>query len=118
MGRSKVSTSFLKVDRRKRRQTAAQELPEGTYDLGEAIIYMRLPSGEISPLGRYIEDNRDSGLPVHELIEQFQEYDCDHEQMVQIGSFRGEILARCTTCALVCQKIFRPDKLTTLGVWE
>lgn len=69
MKRSPVKTTYRKVQRprKRKRQIALHE-----------VAPLRTPDGRFTPLGNYIEDNRDSGLPIHELIAQFQEYDCEH----------------------------------------
>ena len=68
-GRRKVTTSYRKVERvkPKRNGRRPQEPPQTFSD--------RVPP---SPMTTYIEENRASGLSIHELVEQFQEYDCEH----------------------------------------
>ena len=68
-GRRRVETSYRKVERAKAKRPGrrAVEPPQTFSD--------RPPR---SPLTQYIEDNRESGLSIHELVEQFQEYDCEH----------------------------------------
>lgn len=68
--------------------------------------FMRTPAG-ISPLTKYIEENRDTGIPVPELIWQFQEYDCDHPKSDE------QVMAAGTTYKFVrCARCHRVEKRT------
>lgn len=70
--RSRVKTTYTKAKPgRKLRGATAASKPVLDPLTPEALR-------TASPLTRYIEENRESGLPIHELVEQFQEYDCDH----------------------------------------
>jgi hypothetical protein len=96
MPRARVKTTYRKVQRPRRRLMAVQE-PTGPF--------MRTPSGELSALGRYIEENRESGIAVHELIEQFQEFDCDHHEKEEIGAHPEFLVFQCQECGLAEKKI-------------
>lgn len=63
--RNPVSTTYQKATRRNRSRSE------------EWAAQVRLPQG-LSPLAQYVESEMDSGIPVEELIWQFQEYDCEH----------------------------------------
>ena len=67
MPKSKVIVKFRHVAKRKKRRTKAEEW-------AASIV---VPPG-LSPLARYVESGLDSGLPISELVWQFQEYDCIH----------------------------------------
>lgn len=69
-----------------------------------AKVPMRTP-GSRSPLHRYIAENADSGLSDHELIEQFQEYDCDHRYWDEISSTSRVVIRRCQTCWKIEKKV-------------
>ena len=55
------------------------------------------PSG-LSPLARYVEENMAEGLDPIELIRQFQEYDCEHEEWEELVVGPDSITDRCLTC--------------------
>lgn len=65
--------------------------------LAEEII---LPDG-LSPLARYVEDNIDSGVPVPELIWQFQEYDCEHNSHGVLAKGKSYIYWCCENCGRI-----------------
>lgn len=105
MPRSRVKTTFQRA-RPQSRQKASDEPTEGVYDLGDSVLYMRKPNGQLSPLGSYIEDNRESGLPIHELVEQFQEYDhptqCNESRLV--AQARDSRWYVCDGCGLIVKR--------------
>jgi hypothetical protein len=68
-GARKLTTSYRKVERSKPKRAVRE--PDVTFGMYER-------NGVRSPLIAYIDSNRESGLSVHELVEQFQEYDCEH----------------------------------------
>lgn len=51
-------------------------------------------------MARYIVENEDSGLTVQELIEQFQEYDCVHQEKSKVITGHKEIHT-CVECGMV-----------------
>lgn len=99
--RQKVKTSYVRVVRKKKK-TRQYDLPSGVYDVQGDLLYMGSPSPDgLSPLAQYIEDNIDSGLPILELVEQFQEYDCGHISIELVVEDRYEKLNLCVECGLV-----------------
>jgi uncharacterized SAM-dependent methyltransferase len=64
------------------------------------------PKG-LSPLAQYVEDNRDTGISVQELIAQYQEYDCEHKEMEIYSTTSEKVSSRCLECGLVQTK-FKP----------
>ena len=92
MPRSRVKTSYGKA-----RRTPSKR------GMGQA--FTRTPQGN-SPLARYIEENRETGIPVPELIQQFQEYDCDHPENLQqiVAQGSGYRFIRCERCHRVEKK--------------
>lgn len=61
---------------------------------------LRAPTG-LSPLATYLTENEDSGLSVLELIEQFQEYDCDHVDESVTARSSTKITFVCPACGRV-----------------
>lgn len=91
-GRRSVTTSYRKVERVKPKRRVVE--PVVTF--GEPY------QGKRSPLTAYIEENRSSGLSIHELVEQFQEYDCDHDFVTNSffpSPLEPEHLVTCEICA-------------------
>lgn len=92
-GRRSVTTTFRKVERVKPRKAARR-----------VVADLLIPStSNRSPLTAYIEENLSSGLSIHELVEQFQEYDCDH-RFVLAASYPSPTepyhIIACEICAL------------------
>lgn len=93
---SRVKTSYTKAARTpsKRRRATPATAPK-----------VELPKR--SALSAYIEDNAGCGLTVRELIEQFQEYDCEHpktaQRVVAAGSTYRFVL--CESCQRVEKKL-------------
>jgi len=95
----RVKVSFIKA-----RRTPSQR--------GNSAPFTREPQG-ISPLAQYIEENRSTGIPVPELIEQFQEYDCEHPADKQ------DVVAAGTTYRFIrCAICHRVEKLMKPGIKE
>lgn len=92
MPRNRVRTSYRKAEPRSLR---SQPIPLGQ------------PRG-LSPLAQYLQDEESSGLPVKELIEQFQEYDCDHHWEV-LASSLTYLIRRCPDCGKQ-EKNFNPGE--------
>jgi hypothetical protein len=90
---SKVTTSYTKAARTPSKRIRAKEI-------------QRVPQGA-SPLATYIEENRDTGIPVSELIRQFQEYDCEHPQSQQEVMAAGSSykFVRCAVCQRVEKRL-------------
>ena len=61
---------------------------------------MRTPQAA-SSLHKYVQENEESGLPVSELIQQFQEYDCEHQEWEQISWTPRYVEYRCVSCSKV-----------------
>jgi len=61
-----------------------------------------MPRG-LSPLARYVESQMESGLPISELIWQFQEYDCEHE-WDELSSWPEKIYG-CRGCGRVVRSL-------------
>ena len=103
--RRRVTTSYRKVERVKpsRNGRKPQREPD-TY------FSDRPPS---SPMTAYIEENRASGLSIHELVEQFQEYDCEHRWYFS-GLYPSPTepihLLTCEICALTERRKGRGPK--------
>jgi hypothetical protein len=60
-------------------------------------VVMRTPQPR-SALHKYIAENADSGLTEYELIEQFQEYDCDHTREYPVLTGAHKKVYRCEGC--------------------
>ena len=101
--REKVRVRFVKAKRPKRPR-ASERLPEGVYDVGGEWLFMHTPSGKPSQLALYVEENRSSGLPIRELIEQFQTYDCDHGPVAVVAVSRHSTITVCAECGLAEKK--------------
>lgn len=98
MPSSAVTVTFQRVVRNpsKTRQKAVQPAPYKTRPL--------------SPLAAYIAENAGEGLTIHELAEQFQEYDCCHEWgMEPIGVTEQENIFQCQECGLTKHRL-RPGR--------
>jgi hypothetical protein len=89
MPRNRVKVSYRKVS-----ATPSSREPKPVK------IVMREPHPS-SPLAKYIEDNKDSELSVQELIEQFQEYDCDHAKEFPVLTSAFKTVYRCEDCGRV-----------------
>lgn len=93
MPRHRVTTTYTKAKRtpsaRRRETIHPSFIPE-----------LKQPKG-LSPLAQYVEDNRDTGIPVSELIEQFQDYDCEHEIEEEAGRSTTRISYSCLDCGRV-----------------
>lgn len=98
MPRPRVTTRYVKVKARKKPQRGSQSFSEGYAGPGYRL-YMSTPSGELSLLGQYVEEYRETGIPVHELVSQFQEYDCLHSFQIAANhpNFTVEL---CSLCGL------------------
>lgn len=68
--------------------------------LASVTLAMRLPEPS-SALARYVRDNAESGLSILELIEQFQEYDCDHKKEFPVMTGGGKTVYRCEECGRI-----------------
>jgi hypothetical protein len=68
--------------------------------------FTKEPQGH-SDLTQYVEENRDTGIPVPELIQQFQEYDCDHPASLQhvVAAGMDYKFVRCERCHRVEKKL-------------
>jgi hypothetical protein len=84
----KVEISFRKAGRSPSERKTA--LPQPTKE-----------PGGLSPLAQYIEDNAGSKLTRAELVEQFQEYDCDHKNRLRTVSASTFDLYTCPNCGLI-----------------
>jgi hypothetical protein len=54
----------------------------------------------------YIEENREAGISIAELVEQFQEYDCEHFE-IQIGTTAFKVTHLCTICGKISSTLKR-----------
>lgn len=54
-----------------------------------------------TPLARYIAENEDSGISVSELMEQFQELDCEHKGQSVLASTAEKKIVKCEDCGKV-----------------
>lgn len=72
----------------------------------ESQTFTRTPHGD-SPLARYVEENRATGIPVTELIWQFQEYDCEHpaDQQHVVAAGTWYKFLRCEKCHRIEKKL-------------
>jgi hypothetical protein len=91
--RQTVTTSYRQAGK-----SPGLRRPRAKHKLYVTIVFPELHA--LSPCARYIEDNLDSGLPVSELLEQFQEYDCEHlfEQIAYCAHFT---VLSCPLCGRV-----------------
>lgn len=85
---SKVVTKYRKIRPRKK---------HGRKHWSDEIL---TPSRQLSPLMRYVEENMADGLDPIELIHQFQEYDCDHEEWEELVIGPEHIIDRCLVCRM------------------
>lgn len=67
-------------------------------------MQMREPKPS-SALTAYVEENRDTGISVSELIWQFQEYDCEHERIVPVITSNLKIANLCEECGRIEMKV-------------
>jgi hypothetical protein len=93
MARKNLRLTFRRVENKSRlRQT-----------LAESVIF---PDG-LSPLAKYVEENMDSGLPVSELIWQFQEYDCEHVEVSVLAAGQHAAYDCCQNCGRITKRSLR-----------
>jgi hypothetical protein len=92
--RNPVTTSYRKAVPRPR--SRSKTIP----GLGE-------PKG-LSPLARYLRDNEDAGISAPELIQQFQDYDCEHHWVV-LASSVSYVIRQCPDCGKH-EKNFKPGE--------
>lgn len=90
--KSQVKTSFTKA-----RTTPSQRAPRSH---ASHFPDLKTPHG-LSPLARYVEENRAEGITVWELVEQFQEYDCEHEREEETGRSPMKISYSCPDCGRI-----------------
>ena len=67
-------------------------------------LQLRTPKPS-SALAAYVEENRESGISIPELIWQFQEYDCEHESVTQVITSNLKIATLCETCGRIEVKV-------------
>lgn len=91
--------SNVKVSYRQAGTTPSRR--ERLEDVHPAFISEAKKPKGLSPLALYIEDNRDSGIPIAELVEQFQEFDCEHTSDEEVSRTATEILFICADCGRV-----------------
>lgn len=96
MARKRVRTTY----------TQARSTPSTRAKPVTSSSQIKEPKG-LSPLTAYIEENRDTGITVQELIEQFQEYDCEHTRIVKLAVTTEKVTTRCDDCGLIVTN-FRP----------
>jgi hypothetical protein len=97
MPRKRVTTSY----------TQARTTPSKRLAPRQSVqTEMKSPTG-LTPMAKYIEENLDTGIPVTELIEQFQEYDCEHKHVTNLAVTAEKITTRCDDCGKMEMK-FRP----------
>lgn len=65
------------------------------------------PKKKRKDLAAYVRENEDTGIPIPELIEQYQMYDCDHppKQREIIATDAKRFTTRCNKCGLVSYKL-------------
>lgn len=90
--KSTVKTSYRK----------AKTTPSGRSPRTHPSFFpvLKTPHG-LSPLARYVEENSESGISVWELIEQFQEFDCNHERELETGRSPRKSSYSCPDCGRV-----------------
>lgn len=54
----------------------------------------------MSPLARYVHENLADDLTIQELIEQFQEYDCEH-RWYELAISVDKVFTSCEICGLI-----------------
>jgi hypothetical protein len=74
MPRPRKKANKVKVSYRKAERSPGNRLPKPPK------LEMREPKPQ-SALQKYVQENEGSELTVVELIQQFQEYDCEHEDV-------------------------------------
>lgn len=84
------------MPRKKVKVTFQKARPMGNRHARPVTVEMRAPKG-LSPLAQYIEENRESGLSLQELLEQFQEFDCEHKDEAVITA-PEYVIVHCTIC--------------------
>lgn len=57
----------------------------------------------LSPLARYVEENMGDGVTVQELVEQFQEYDCEHH-FTELALSHDRIFDHCEYCGQITKR--------------
>jgi hypothetical protein len=87
---------------RRRTRTSYQRAGSspGSRQSGSQSLTGRDFQSHLSPLARYIAENEDSGIPIPELVEQFQELDCEHpadRQRVSANSPTAKFIT-CDMC--------------------
>lgn len=98
----KTKVSYVKAGRTPSKRTHKRK--QTLEEFHESFIPpTKVPHG-LSPLARYLSENEDSGLTVEELIEQFQEYDCEHREKTKIVTGHKEILT-CSECGVIEVKL-------------
>lgn len=90
----KVKVTYVPAEK----TPSQRKKPPRDYSIPEA----KIPKG-LSPLAAYLEENADSDLTRAELIEQFQEYDCEHK-MIRTMDSRTKTIDTCEICGLVVVK--------------
>ncbi len=95
--RSRVTVTYRKV-RVTPSARARKKHPTNNY-AGE----LGIPK-ERKPLIRYVLDNLSTGISVPELIEQFQEYDCEHF-MESLATSTTKDMVICPQCGLIEVKV-------------
>jgi hypothetical protein len=87
MSRNPVKTSYKRVVRKKKPKYAWVE---------EHLSHL-------SPLARYVEENLGEGVTVQELVEQFQEYDCEHI-ISELAISPTQVFDHCEHCGLITKR--------------
>ena len=99
MPRNAVRTSYQRVQRQRPRK--------GRRKAQEVTPFQIRPR---SPLAQYLHQEADSGLTIHELVEQFQEYDCSYDWGEEpIGVTEQENVFQCVECGLTKRRL-RPGR--------
>jgi hypothetical protein len=65
---------------------------------------MRTPQ-PATALAAYVEENKDTGISISELIWQFQEYDCEHKEVVPVLTSNLKAAMRCEECGKIEIKV-------------
>jgi hypothetical protein len=93
---AKVRVTFQKAGRSPSQRKTVFEYGESNFTNGR------------NPLNVYLVENEDSGIPLSELVEQFQEYDCAHRMEEAAVWFNDPNRVthefRCAICGLVQKK--------------
>jgi len=90
MGRRNVKVSYRKVKQRPRKKHRRWT---------DAPPY----ESRLSPLAKYVEENLEDGITVQELIQQFQEYDCEHVWTELVVGTEW-VMDSCEICRLIKRK--------------